>query len=303
MKVSVIIPTYNRSELLMNAIKSVDEQNYGDIEIIVVDDGSTDKTSQVIEDAHSWIRLELRYIKKTNGGCASARNRGLAESRGDVVTFLDSDDRLTPTSVSSMVECLIKKNSDFVYSPAVEVLPDGSEFINYPVAAGQPGSFAIEHFLNTNVRNGAVMYQQSVFGIVGNIDENLLHNEDSDFLQRVAIKCKGAYSSVPAVKVYRHSGNKSLDRVAIYRSLLVSSENILKKNPQFVQDLGNRAEIRLDDLRSNLAGALIRQSEYKEASRVARAIQNVDASLELSILLKSIWPLKISSILQGLLRR
>jgi glycosyltransferase involved in cell wall biosynthesis len=88
MKVSVIIPTYNRANLITEAINSVLMQSCKDIEIIVIDDGSTDNTSKVLKTF--WDRI--RYIKQKNTGAGAARNRGLKEANGRYIAFLDSDD-------------------------------------------------------------------------------------------------------------------------------------------------------------------------------------------------------------------
>ena len=88
MKVSVIIPTYNRANLVTEAINSVLMQSCKDIEIIVIDDGSTDNTSKVLKTFGDRIR----YIKQKNMGAGAARNRGLKEANGKYIAFLDSDD-------------------------------------------------------------------------------------------------------------------------------------------------------------------------------------------------------------------
>src|SRR5690606_31994309 len=96
--VSVIIPTYNRSGLLLEALDSLARQTYRPIEAIVVDDGSSDDTPEAV---NRWISglvsgdgLRVRYHRQSNKGAPSARNRGLIESRGEFIQFLDSDDLL-----------------------------------------------------------------------------------------------------------------------------------------------------------------------------------------------------------------
>lgn len=85
---SVIIPTYNRCYLLQDAIDSVMQQNHAQLEIIVVDDGSTDETASMIASKYPFIRYFYQY----NQGPAAARNRGIAEANGELIAFLDSDD-------------------------------------------------------------------------------------------------------------------------------------------------------------------------------------------------------------------
>lgn len=87
-RVSIIMPTYNRADTITRAVQSVRAQSFEDWELVIVDDGSTDKTLAVLSDVDSRIRL----IPKKHEGVAAARNRGLAEARGDLIAFLDSDD-------------------------------------------------------------------------------------------------------------------------------------------------------------------------------------------------------------------
>ena len=88
MKVSVIIPTYNRSSVLSRAIDSVLRQSFKDFELIVVDDGSTDNTKELIEKYSD----QITYIYQDNKGVSAARNKGLEHAKGEWIAFLDSDD-------------------------------------------------------------------------------------------------------------------------------------------------------------------------------------------------------------------
>lgn len=99
-KVSVIIPTYNRSQSVLLALDSVAQQTYSPQEIIVVDDGSTDGTDQAVHNWHMASRLRLRYEWQPNQGVSSARNRGVEIASGDWISFLDSDDQWEPTKLA-----------------------------------------------------------------------------------------------------------------------------------------------------------------------------------------------------------
>jgi glycosyltransferase involved in cell wall biosynthesis len=102
-KVSVIVPTYNRAQSIGNAIQSVLDQSYTDLELIVVDDGSKDDTAERIA---AFTDPRLRYIRQPNGGVSAARNRGVAEARGELVAFLDSDDIWKPEKLAADVTFL-----------------------------------------------------------------------------------------------------------------------------------------------------------------------------------------------------
>jgi len=94
--VSVIIPSYNRCQQLKEAIDSVLAQDFEDSELIVVDDGSTDKTPDLLADYDE----KLTAIRRNNGGVSAARNTGIAAASGELIAFLDSDDLWLPKSTS-----------------------------------------------------------------------------------------------------------------------------------------------------------------------------------------------------------
>jgi glycosyltransferase involved in cell wall biosynthesis len=299
MLVSVIIPTYNRADMIGLTIDSINRQTYASIEIVVVDDGSTDHTGEVIQSLSEKSERHIVYYKKLNGGCASARNRGLELANGELIAFLDSDDTWEPDALESMVTVLQESGADFVYSPAVEVFENGAEAVNRPVAAERPQALAVEHFQSTNVRNGAVIYRRSVFDKIGGLDESLKHNEDSDLVQRAAIQCRAAYSPSPTVRIPRHAGQKSRNRVEIYRALIQSSEKILEQNPDFATLVGERASLRMTELHINLVEALLAAGSYTEAGLHASEIKsNLTIPIRLSLYLRSSLPLRIAALLQ-----
>lgn len=97
--VSVIIPTYNRAAIVGAAIESVLQQSYGDVEVIVVDDGSTDETRSIVER----YGQRVRYLVQPNSGVSAARNLGLTNARGEFIALLDSDDRFLPWKLEAQV--------------------------------------------------------------------------------------------------------------------------------------------------------------------------------------------------------
>ena len=132
--VSVVIPTYNRANKIVKAIKSVQDQTFENWEIIVVDDGSQDKTCEVIEqilNKDQRIRL-IRHQK--NKGAQAARNIGIKAAKGEWIAFLDSDDQWLPESLELRLKVARKENVPVVYSQAYIIYP-GPEKKIYGVRA------------------------------------------------------------------------------------------------------------------------------------------------------------------------
>ena len=104
--ISVIIPTYNRKSFLINAIDSVFNQTYQNLELIIIDDGSSDKTIEYIKKKYSKIKI----CKQSNKGVSSARNKGIKLSSNNWIAFLDSDDRWHPKKLENQINYLVKNS-------------------------------------------------------------------------------------------------------------------------------------------------------------------------------------------------
>lgn len=106
--ISVVVPTYNRADLIVATIRSLQKQDYDNYEIIVVDDGSTDNTEEVLREIAD---SRTRYFKKANAERAAARNYGAREAKGDYVNFFDSDDLALPNHLSEAAKVIASRNS------------------------------------------------------------------------------------------------------------------------------------------------------------------------------------------------
>lgn len=114
--VSIIVPTYNRAELLPLSLESIRAQTWDDWELIIVDDGGQDDTAAVVEEFATSIPQPVRYVWRENGGPALARNSGLDVAQGKYVAFLDSDDRWLPHHLKDCVAALeVNSDVDWIY--------------------------------------------------------------------------------------------------------------------------------------------------------------------------------------------
>lgn len=107
--VSIIIPVYNVAPYLRRCLDSVTAQTYQNLEVLLIDDGSTDESSTIC-DKYASRYVNIRVIHKPNGGVSSARNLGIIESKGDYITFIDSDDTVEPNLIQVMYDNAIQHN-------------------------------------------------------------------------------------------------------------------------------------------------------------------------------------------------
>lgn len=186
-KVSIIIPVYNGSDYIQEAIDSALSQTYDNLEVIVVNDGSSDngKTEKI---ALSYEK-KIKYFYKQNGGVSSALNYGLKEMSGEYFSWLSHDDQYSPNKISDSVELLRKQskhNRDKIIAfTGGYYIDSGSKFIkSFPIYFDAnviyDGFNVIEHMLNGNTLNGCCMLiPRKAFEQCGYFDETLRYNQDA----------------------------------------------------------------------------------------------------------------------------
>ncbi|MBX6422444.1 glycosyltransferase [Thermosulfurimonas sp. F29] len=182
MLVSVVIPTYNRARFLREALASVLAQTYRPLEIIVVDDGSTDETPRLI------TAYPVIYHRKARGGPASARNRGILLSRGELVAFLDSDDLWLPEKVSRQVE-FFRRHPEAVAVQPEEVWIKGGRRIRPQRKHRKPDGYFFHRAVKLCVVSpSGVMLRRRVFDEIGLFDEEFPVCEDYELWLRLAAR-------------------------------------------------------------------------------------------------------------------
>ena len=173
MLVSVIIIFYNQSQYVSRALRSVTQQTYKNLDIIVVDDGSEESIAPLVEDLQD---SRIRFIRKENGGAASARNRGIVEARGEYVFFLDGDDVYLPSRVGEAIAVLRSMNKPKCMIACGAYAVAGGGFL---VGHIKPESFNPGDWINTSlVRPSCTGYHSALFTEVGLFPEHMESNED-----------------------------------------------------------------------------------------------------------------------------
>jgi len=224
MTVSVILPTYNRANLVGEAIESVLGQTHRDFQLIVVDDGSTDETPAVLA---RFADPRLRIIRQDNGGKSAARNRGLDEARGEFIAFLDSDDLWAPTFLESVLAVFSgEPELDFVFSDLIrfdesgfkdqtqfEIVPQVRGFASRPSASGTGRVLLDPPFPVLVPLTQFVTWLQCVViktDRIGNVrfPPNKPLGQDYTFMLRVyAATARCGYVDEPLAFIRRHGGN------------------------------------------------------------------------------------------------
>ncbi len=239
-KVSVVIPAYNAMNYLPETIENVLSQTYNDFEVIVVNDGSSDETEQWVSQIKD---PRFKLIFQENQGLAGARNTGIAQAKGEYITFLDADDLWEPTKLEKQV-CVLEDNPEIalVYTWVAFIDEAGKHtgrvFKNE--AEGDVWKTLTEHNI---VECGSVaMVRRSCFEAVGLFDRNLGSSvEDWDMWLRMASKYHFKVVKEPLVYYRQRSTSASRNCEAMARSFQLVIEKAFASAPPELQYLKNRS--------------------------------------------------------------
>ena len=183
-QVSVIIPTYNRAWVIEEAIDSVLAQDYTEFELIVVDDGSTDHTSDVLDSYRNVIKV----FPQKNKGVSAARNRGIAEASGKFIAFLDSDDLWLPQKLTVQIE-FFDQTPDALICQTEEIWIRNGLRVNPKKRHKKPSGMIFKPSLKLClVSPSATMIHRGLFDRVGVFDETLPACEDYDLWLRISCR-------------------------------------------------------------------------------------------------------------------
>ena len=206
-KVSVIIPAYNGDRYLAAAIDSVLAQTYQDLEIIVIDDGSTDNTPQIAQQYGAAVQ----YLSQANQGVAASRNLGMAKARGDYIAFLDQDDVFLPHKLSSQVEMLEQDDNLGIVNSGWQITDQQGE-VKAAVQPWQqiPDLTAANLIIWKPVFLGAILFRRSWLEQVSGFDISLEQTPDVDLVMRLAmLGCPAAWVEQTTVQYRQHEANAS----------------------------------------------------------------------------------------------
>jgi glycosyltransferase involved in cell wall biosynthesis len=211
-KVSVVIPCFNNETTIIETLNCILNQEYKDIEVIIVNDGSKDNSKEVITD-FIINKSNLNLINQNNSGPSNSRNTGSETASGKYLLFLDADDLIAPSFIKKSVELLEKDEKlNIVYSKA--------EFFDAKKGIWNLSDFKMPNFLIDNCIPITALIRTEVFRKVGKFDEKLGFTEDWELWIRIVLQFGGVYQIPEVLFYYRQrydkssiTDNKNLDAV------------------------------------------------------------------------------------------
>lgn len=253
--ISIIIPAYNSGKFIESTLASVSNQTFTDFEIIVIDDGSTDNTAEIVKHAQTED-LRIKYHYKTNGGVSSARNMGIAHAQGQFISFLDSDDILKPTFLEKMHAQITTGKYYLVWCGHEDKLAEVT-------LCQKPTQFGIEDILLFIINESWLSTDSWMIkkewlietGIL--FPPNISHGEDFEFFCKLIVTAgKESITCVPEYLVdYRHHSDSLSEKNSTWYSSAFISQgleasmsvyNFLcqqeKPNKEYIVGMGQKAK-------------------------------------------------------------
>ena len=227
MKISVVIPSYNRKDFLKRSIDSAINQTKKPFEIIVVDDGSTDGTETMIKSDYDFVK----FIKQKNKGVSAARNIGIEVSIGEWICFLDSDDEWKKDKLEKQINAM-KSNPGYKFFHSNEIWIKNGIRINQKKKHKKYGGDIFDKCLDMcRISPSSVMIDKTVFDEVGNFNENLVVCEDYELWLRICDKYRVFFIDEPLIIKYGgHQGQLSYSIESIENHRIKALEYLILEN-------------------------------------------------------------------------
>ena len=250
-KLSIIIPAYNYAHTLERAVFSVCNQMDANIEVLIVNDGSTDNTTDVLIELQQKLQDKIKIFTKPNGGLSSTRNFGILHATGDYLIFLDADDEMAENAILHMREHLTKHpKTQFVIGGHTSVFSNGKRKLHTPIEPPEQPLAKLKAYLidkTLSLSNGACLMHQSIFN-QHHYPEHFRNSEDIPIFAYVLANFECSIIKSPLANIYKHDDslrhnviyaeNVGLQLVEeVFNSNRISTELQVLKKPFLVQRL------------------------------------------------------------------
>ena len=295
-EVSIIIPAFNVQNTIQETLDSLLAQTYQNFEVILVDDGSIDKSGEIIKDFLKKYPQKFKYIWQKNQGAAVARNVGLKQAQGKFIAWIDADDLWLPKRLELMLK-EFRKNSHiaFVSTDACYLYSDGqvSKKTYYQIH-GLPTKYSFKEMLRRNFIFGSPLISREVVKKVGFLDESLVRSEDYDYWLRILVKNYQLAIIKKPLALYRiRSDSLSQNFVKVNHAEL----KILVKIGKIRNFSSEEKEIlnwHMKKVWLNLAQEYAKKNNFKQAIKYFKKNNNTWSKSSISLLSskvgKKLWP-------------
>ena len=302
--VSVIIPTYNCSKYVTEAINSVLEQTYNNYEIIVIDDGSTDDTEGIL----SLYMDKIRYVKKGNGGPASARNLGIKESKGEYVAFLDADDLWDSSKLEKQI-ALFDENLDLglVHTALSQFIASLENMAPSFTNSVENNNDFKDLFWHNFIGTSTVLVRKECFEKLGTFNEGseYFSVEDYDMWLRIAQEYKIGYVADVLTFYRQHPDgiSKNIDRS--YNNERAVIEAAINRLPDLEKETGVDLRKRFSKLYQDYGFDFLENMDFKNArERLLKSVgYNIFNVKSWGGILKTFVPLRFYGFLRNFKRK
>lgn len=263
-KVGVVIAVYNSEKFVEEAIESILNQTYQDFEIIVVDDGSTDESADIIK---SFNDKRIIYMYQENQGHADAKNKGVLRSKGKYKAFLDSDDVWLPEKLEKQV-AILDSNPEIalVYSDCYYADVRGKVMAR-AFKRAKPFRVAVfsQLFLSNFIPFSTVVVRKEIFEKVGLFNPKYFIAPDYDLFLRIAKHFKIEYVDLPLAKYRIHKANISKNFILNSQETIEILDKFLGENPGIRRRLGTKVNSRFYEAHCSLARAYQFEKKFAES--------------------------------------
>lgn len=311
--ISVVIPAYNAERTIVKTIESVQQQTFQDFELIVINDGSTDRTLELVQSIKD---RRLKIFSYENGGLPTARNRGLSHATGEFITFIDADDLWTPDKLEAQLAALQQHpEAGVAYSWTYFMYEKGETFSFHPCPPTSfEGNVYDKLLISDFIRSGSnVLLRKQAIASVGGFDPALKSCEDWDCWLRLA--AKWTFVVVPKYQIlYRQASGAMSSKVETMKeAALIAMEKAYRAAPPELQYLKKQT---LTSFHKYVADLYLQHNN--DTNAVTQAGQNLWAAIRLQpqtllaqntqrtlikFILKRVFPPRVASYFLKLLSK
>ncbi len=238
--ITIVIPAYNYASTLARTVRSVMSQLGEDDELLIIDDGSTDNTPQVVEALEAEFPGRFRSLRKSNGGLASVRNLGIELARHDWLVFLDADDEMAPDSLSLIrAHLALNEQSRMVIGGHWSVDQEGRRRRHSPERLPDAPLLRVRAYLldkTLSISNGACVMHRSIFQ-AGNYPERFRNAEDIPVFAQTLATYPVSLLPEPLAMIHKHSDSLRHDFVSSLAGGVGLVDEVFDRLPAALQEL------------------------------------------------------------------